>query len=494
VVASIPDVYSSHARIYVDTESVLKPLLSGLTVNTDYGSEATMISRVMLAKPNLERVARATGLERRARNSAEHEAVIAGIGRRIFIESSPYDRNLYSISFQDTDREMTKRVVQTVLAAFVESALGLKQADSTEAQKFLQNQIREYEARLRESEDKLADFKRKNVGMMPGETGDYYSRLQAAQQRLEAAQSDLHTAVSKRDELMRQLEGEEPTVGLGAGSSEPATGTSIDAQIASYKARLDALLVGYTEKHPEVVAIKETIARLEAQRDQEAAVRKRSGSGVRSSAGASALNINPVYQSMRISLSQTELQLVELRNKVANEQTEVTRLKALVSTAPAVEAELKRLSRDYDVTRSQHQQLLQRLESARLSQEASTAKQDARFRLVEPPTVPLRPMAPNRLVFNVAVLFAGLAAGLGLAFVLHQFRPVFATREELETALGLPVFGAITLAPDAKTELRIRRQPWLVGACVGLLVVACGMAIVFGNRLPFAQFLHVAGG
>jgi polysaccharide chain length determinant protein (PEP-CTERM system associated) len=475
--ALVPNTYEATARIYVDSATVLQPLLTGLAVGTDVQAQATMMSRVMLARPNLEHVARETGLHLRAKTAKDLENMVNGLGTRIVIASSQTDRNLYTIKFTDTDAAMSQRVVQTMLDAFVENTLGIKRTDSTEAQAFLEQQIRDYEERLRVAEDRLAAFKQRNVGLMPGQAGGYYERLQAALQRLEVAQAEHRTAASKREELLRQLEGEEPTVGLGPSVDGAGSGgTNVDAQISSLRAQQQALLVRYTEKHPQVVALAETIALLEKQRDEELEARRRMG-GVSSPSGVNSLNINPVYQSMRIALSQTELQLVELRNRVATEQSEVSKLRNLVGTAPEVEAELVRLNRDYEVNRAQHQQLMQRLESARLSEDAATSKEQMRFRIIEPPVVPLQPSGPNRLTLDLVVLLLAIGGGAAVAFLLHQLRPVYSSRQELEAALGLPVLGTVTFSPGPAIARALARQPWLVGAAAALLLVAFVAAV-----------------
>jgi polysaccharide chain length determinant protein (PEP-CTERM system associated) len=281
------------------------------------------------------------------------------------------------------------------------------------------------------------------------------------------------------------LQGEEPTLAgmpdLGGAS------TSVDEQIAEYKLKLEGLLVGYTEKHPEVVGLRETIARLEAQRAEEAA-----GSSGKGSGGVNQLNINPVYQSMRIALSQTELDLVETRNKLNTEEANVAKLKSLVSTIPEIEAELVRLNRDYEVNRAQHQGLLRSLETARISNDAATSKRGTRFRVIEPPVVPLEPVSPNRFVFDAMVLFAACGVGLALAFLLHQLNPVFNTRQDLEAQVGLPVLGSIAYAPSPAEARAARWQPWLVGATAGMLLIAfvavAGLGILFPNGLA-----HVVG-
>lgn len=470
-VAAIPNIYESHSRIYVDAESILRPLLTGLAVGTDASAEAASVSRLLVARPNLQKVADDTNLLAAAKNETERQQIVDSLAQRIVIMRAVTDANLYTVSFTDRDPVMAHRVVDTVIKTFVNDTLGLERDDNTSAQAFLEKQIAEYEVRLHEAEERVAEFKRKNIGLMPGQSGDYFQRLQQALSELQAVQAEFRIASSKRDELVRQLEGEEPTVGLGGGD-DPSSSipSSVDSQISAAKAQLAPLLMQYTEKHPEVVMLQEQISRLEAERAAQIAARNRGGFAT--AAGTNPLNINPVYQSMRIALSQTELQLVDTRNRLGRAQAEVGKLRGMVNTLPEVEAELARLNRDYEVTRSQHQQLLQRLEQARITQSAVASKEGSRFRIVEPARVPTIPHGPMRGIFNLAVLLFALGAGAAVALIASTFAPVFSTRKELQSALGLPIFGSVSLAPSPELTAERRRQPRLAMLAVGLLVVA----------------------
>jgi polysaccharide chain length determinant protein (PEP-CTERM system associated) len=480
-VTFIPNSYRSEARVYVDTETVLKPLLAGLAVGTDISTQVSSMARVILSTTNLQKVAQDTGLDQRASTKEGVRNIVESLKRRITLEAAA--GNLYTISFEDTDRDMALRVVQSVLETFVKGSLGIKREDTNQAQEFLESQLQDYEGRLRQAEDRLAEFKRQNIGKMPGETGDYYAKLQAAETKLEESRTAYRIAESKRQELLRQLEGEEPTFGLGPDSSgqSGATATSVDAQISLYKAKLDALLVQYTDKHPEVLALRETIARLEAQRAADSAKRRADGTPS-SASGATMLNINPVYQAMRVSLSQTELQLVEVKNQMAVDEAEVNRLHGMVNTVPQVEAELVRLNRDYEVNKAQYQALLQRFESARLSEQADASKEGGRFHVVDPPVAARMPVGPNRPLLNSVILLFAIGAGVGLAFILHQVNPVFSTRKQLAAETGVPVLISITHVPVAGGLAQGDRN--------GLLIaVSAGLAIAFVAVLAMSQYL-----
>lgn len=484
VVWTVPNTYQARARVYVDTDTVLRPLLTGLAVNTDVMTQVSMISTVLLSRPNLERVARESDLLLSASSPAEQEDVIDSLRRRITLEGAR--DNVYSLAYTDTDRERAHAVVQKLVNTFIEGTLGNKRADSGNAQRFLQEQIREYEARLRAAEDRLADFKQQNVGLMPGEQGDYYTRLQSNMTALDNLRDQIRIAQQRRDELAKQLEGEEPTFGLVL-PRQSAPPTAVDAKLAEYRQRREQLLLNFTEKHPDVVALTEQIAALEAQA-------KNGDTGGAAPAPAmdaqrmalSTLDINPVYQNMKIALSKTDVELAELRGKHAQASTEVARLRAMVDRIPEIEAQLARLNRDYEVNKVQHTALLQRLESARLSEQAEQSNEDVKFRVIEPPLVPIKPVAPGRSALLAVALVFSLGAAAALAVVLHHLKPIFATRAMLAQATGLPVIGSVSFCRPAGVPAQRDHQPLLVGGAVALLVFVYMVGIALVGRVDLA--------
>jgi polysaccharide chain length determinant protein (PEP-CTERM system associated) len=476
-----PDVYEARARVFVDTDSVIKPLLSGLTVDTNVQSRVAMMSQVLMSRPNLEKVARHTDLYLRAPTQEAFARMVDLLPSQIALEAGGHD-NTYTLRYSDTDPAMAQRIVQTLLDAFVEDTLGVKRADTNTAQEFLEQQIREYEARLREAEDRLAKFKKDNVGLLPGETGDYYTRLQAAEAKLLELRSQYRLVEERRIELTKQLDGEVPTFGL---FEESSAAGSTDGRVAEYRRQLDQLLLQYTDKHPKVIALKETIANLEAQSAADSGKKRTGGAPLPKNpqeAMARALDINPVYQNLRVGLSKTQVELAELREQIAEYQGKVGSLRAKVDTIPQIEAELTRLNRDYEVNRAQHQQLLQRLESARLSEEAEASTENVKFRIIEPAALPLIPIAPNRGLLMTAALLIALGAGVALAVALGQLKPVFLSRAMLKDITGLPVLGTISLLAPKVDRGLLRREPVLVGAAFGGLLVAYLVSIVLAER------------
>src|SRR5688572_18900444 len=94
----IPDKYEATARVYVDTQSVLKPLLHGLTVQPNVEQEVAILSRTLISRPNLQKLVRMTDLDLHVKTPEERERVIDGLMRTLFIRSVGRD-NLYTIGF-----------------------------------------------------------------------------------------------------------------------------------------------------------------------------------------------------------------------------------------------------------------------------------------------------------------------------------------------------------------------------------------------------------
>lgn len=499
VVVVMPPAYEARARVYVDTDSVLKPLLSGLAVNADTDNRVNMMARMIMGRTNLERVARETDLSVRAHTPEAFDQLVSSLARQVTLESgnggapaagantnNVYGlnaNNLYTLRFTDPDPAMAQRVVQHLLDAFVEDTLGIKRADSDRAQAFLQAQIHDYEQRLRASEERLAEFKQHTVGLLPGQAGDYYTNLQTEQGKLEDLQAKYRLALERRTELAKQLEGEEPTFGLMSGSG---TGESGNPQVAELKRELNQLLLTYTDKHPKVIALKATIAQLES---QDAANRKQTRAAAapalpqsRADAVTMALDVNPVYQSLRLEQSRTEVTLAELRQQIAEEQRVVGNLKARVNTIPQIEAQLTQLTRDYEVTKTEHTALVQRLESARLSEQVESSTSPVKFRIIEPPVKPIRPVGPKRVLLMSVTLLVALAVGGGLAVLLNQLRPIFLSRGMLGAVTGLPVLGSISFVPHAERN----REPVLLGLAGAALLVLYAAGLLAANALNSA--------
>jgi polysaccharide chain length determinant protein (PEP-CTERM system associated) len=467
VVMLLPDIYEGRATVFVDTRTALRPVLQGLAVEQDVDAELNFVRQSLLGAPQLEKIARDVGLLNPAlKDVRERVSVIDGLRDRIAItvtsagssEGASNAGSIYGIVYQDRNRARSLKVVGELLNTLIVDTLGGKRQGSEDAQKFLETQIRDYETRLRAAEDKLAEFKKHNVGAMPTEEGGYFSRLQAEMDAVKTAQTALSVAMSRREELSRQLSGESPLSTASTGSTPGVPGAAAGSgdtlsRIRETQAHLDELLLNYTDRHPDVIAARQTLVELNARRAAELDALRRGDASAVANSGATA---NPVYQSIQLSLNQTDVEIASLRRQLGDHQSRVTDLRRALDTMPKVEAEYAQLNRDYDVNKTQYTALLTQLEKAKLGQEADT-NGSVRFEIVEPPNAEYKPVSPHRALLVVAVLGVALGAGAGLAYLIQVLKPVFWSVKTLAEYTGATVLGAVS---PAFPQALLRRKRW----------------------------------
>lgn len=449
-VYTLPDRYEASARVNVDTQSILKPLMSGLAVQPNVDQQIALMTRTLLSRPNMEKVARMTDLDINAKDEAQSEKIIDDLQSNIRI--TPGGENLFTISYQNSDPQLATRVVESLLTIFVEGSLGHKRKDTDSARKFIEEQLKAYEQKLVAAENALKDFKRKYVGMMPGSGGGYFERLAQSRQAVEDSKLELREAENRRNELKRQLAGEEPVMLDDDAGSNP----QVDGRINNLKEQLDNLLLKFTENHPDVVATKRLIERLEEQKKSEAKLMKPGGTRGK----------NNVYQQLTVALAEEEANVASLRARVGEFEGRYAQLRSAVDAVPQVEAEFTQLNRDYHVNKANYEALLARRESATISEEMESKTAALDFRIIDPPRVPLSPSWPNRPLMMTMVLLASIAAGIVLAFLISQIRRTVDDRITLKELTGLPLLGTVSMVwtPEQRARQRKRMLAFIASA------------------------------
>ena len=329
LIFAMPSRFEASARIYVDTTSILGPLMQGLAVKPNLDQQVGMIARTLITRPNLEKVLRNSDLDIKARNNTEKEELIDLLQARIQLIGTGKD-NLFSLTYWDSQPEQAKKVVQALVNIFVESSLGDKRKDSESARRFLDEQIKSYEQKLVVAENSLKEFKQKNLGLMPDDKQNYYSRLSESSTRLNQAQLELKEAENARDAIKGQVAGEDPVLLPDEMPSEVADAEKnrngskrnpeLDERIQSLEKNLDAYRLKYTEQHPDIVATKRILVQLQEQKeketqaakvDEEIAQAKRAeeakASAEKGGGGgptARRQNLNPVFQQLKVALGE----------------------------------------------------------------------------------------------------------------------------------------------------------------------------------------------
>ena len=462
----LPDRYEASARVYVDTQTLLKPLLSGLAVQPNIEQQIKLMTRQLVSRPTLEKVARMTDLDVRAKTPEQTEAMLDGLASKISIADAGKE-NLYTIAYQDPNGDLAKKVVQSLLTIFVETSLGKTRQDISSSARFIEEQLQQYQQKLTDAENALKEFKQKHIGMMPGQGGDYYAKLAEVSAQLRQAQLDQQEAINRRNQLQRQLADEEPELTAAAAGS---THSEIDGRIQTLQQQLDQLRLKYTDLHPDIQSTKRLIEKLEAQKKIDLAEQKADPTGARIQ--------NPVYQQLTIAIAEADATVSSLAARVAEYQRRFGELRNASNMIPQVEQEYTQLMRDYDVYRQNYDALLKRRESVTMSGEVESKTDTVDFRVIDPPFVPSQPAWPNRPLLLSLVTLGGLVAGVAVAFLLSQLRRTVTDRRALRELTGLPLLGAVSRVETDESRRRKRKGLMTYIAALGSLIAAYGAVMI----------------
>jgi polysaccharide chain length determinant protein (PEP-CTERM system associated) len=497
VVYALPDRYEAHARVNVDTRTVLREAVQGIAVEQNVEIQLNLVRQRLLGRANLDKVATKVGLDSGLVTPQQRDALITALSSRITLTLEPatvrdprIPNTLFRITYADENRQHAQRVVDVLLNSFVEDTMGSEHSGTASAQRFLREQIADYDRRLADAEQRLAEFKKRNFGLVPGAEGNHFARLTTETQEVRRLEGAIGIASSRRHELQRQLRGETPFVIPTPGSTSAPRSSGAEgpqdtaSRIQETQARLDDMLLRFTEQHPDVLAAREVLAQLQERQKQEIAALRRGDPGAAAVAGALS---NPLYQNIQTQLNAVDVELAALRVELANHQRNAAALRTHLDTAPEVEAEYARLTRDYDVTRTQYNELLSRLERTKLSSDAEQTGVVA-FNVVDPPTVGFEPSFPNRPLLLTVVLVVALALGGGVAYLLHLLRPVFSSERSLAELTGLPVLGVVTRTWVEKYREQLRGGLLRYAVVSGLLLVA--FVVVVAAQEPMSRLLR----
>jgi polysaccharide chain length determinant protein (PEP-CTERM system associated) len=464
----IPDRYQATARIYVDTQSILRPLMSGLVVQPNIEQQVAMLSRTLINRPTVERLVRMADLDLATKDKVQRDQLIDRVTGSLAIRSAGQD-NLYTLSYVGNSPAQAARVVQALTTIFVESSLGGSRTDADNARRFIDEQIKSYEGKLAEAETRLKEFRLRHLELQT-EGGDIASRIAGLNATLNQARLELREAESAREAARRQLD-EVRTAARGA-SQEAAAAMfatpDLDARLANQRQNVDNLLQRFTEEHPDVVYGRKVIRELEQQRAKAIADMRKAAVANPSS---SPVQTSPAVQELIRIHSAAEVQVASLRARVTEFESRAVRARELARAAPQVEAELAQLNRDYEIHRKNYQDLVSRRESINISGDLEGSASLADFRVIDPPRAQPRPVAPNRALLMPVALLAALAAGAGMAFLMSQLRPVYFNAASLRESVDLPLLGVVALVRSKQVRKAERRSFLRFAGALGALVL-----------------------
>ncbi|HEX4736168.1 MAG TPA: XrtA system polysaccharide chain length determinant [Allosphingosinicella sp.] len=459
--AFVPNSYESTAHVAVEARQILP---SQVGMPQPGLADMTRLKQTLTSTENLTKVVRRTDLNGRVSSDRDLAAEVEMLRQSIKVTATP--ENIFEISatakvsgFSNAQNaKLSAAIVQNLIDLFVSDNLSGDRTEANQSLTFLDNEVHKREQELQQAEQRRADFEQRYLGVLPGE-GSIEQRMAAARSELSNVDQQVIQAQTSMAALRSQLASTPPTLpGVGGENSGSAQGqlAALEGQLGQYQAR------GWTDSHPDVIAVKQQIERL-----RPIAAREPRGAGGMQ---------NPSYVSIQSMIAERQGALQAAMTRKAQLQSDMAQLTSKEASEPGVAAEQDRLNRDYDAMKRQYDKIVEDRDQVRLRSDIATKTDSFKFRVIDPPSQPTLPKAPNRPLLLTVILFAAIAGGIGAAFVAIQLRRTFPTQNKLAEATGLPVLG--TVHEVLTKELRAHRRQRLVWLGGGAGALFAGYAVL----------------
>jgi len=460
-VHKMPNVYASSARVHVDTRTMLRPLLRGLAVQSDVRGLVAIMKKLMFTQENMLKVAELAGMDVDLSSESKVRGLVSKLKSKVKIKGGRDE--IFTITFESKDPQNAKSVVQAVLSVFSAQTQQSTLSDVDSAKRFIDNQIREYEQRLRNAERAKENFKRDNIGLLPGSGGDgQIGAIQGIRQKIEAAKMQISEMLSRKRVLKKQM-----AEAMSSGDKWGFTGSNAknsieDVRIAELKLRKNELLLKYTANHPNLKSIDYEIEGLKRKKVVNEKLKT----------GSELAMLNPYVQSIKIELNRIDTELATINARLYGFNKKLKKEDDQFSERLSVDTEMQNLNRDYETIKKNYLSLIDRREQARMSSSIDSQVSALKFKIIDPATLPMSPSSPNRTVFNTAALVVSFIVGIALALAMVLMKPSIMNAKQMRELTGLPVLGTVSMTIN--TAQKRRNLYSLIAFCIanGLLVAS----------------------
>jgi succinoglycan biosynthesis transport protein ExoP len=464
----IPKIYEASSMVFIEKSSMINPLISGVGVPSNIEDRLRVLINSITSRNIVERAIKKLGMDANSKDAPQYEGIIESIRKNLNIKVSgprQTETDMFIISYRDVEPIRARDMVNTLVSEYIEENASYRRTDASEAYEFIQNQVLEYKSKLEESDRAIREFRERNPNLIPQTEATLLGRLEGFQGSKIEADIKMKELMRKRDSIQKQLSGEkELTVAFVTREGSP------QAQLNYLNNKLMLLLSKYTENYPEVLKVKAEIEELKKQMAQ--------AKDLKIEGGAETSTLNPIYQQLKEELTRTESEIESLRARSTELSRQQQETQRILGSMPKEQEEWTKLQRDRNVYQQIYDQLLQKLENARVSKELEFTDKSETFRIVDPATTPLFPVKPNRLKLILLGIFLGIASGIGAVFGLEYFDHSFKDVDSIETSLKLPVLAMIPKIVTEDDELSAKRFERKVFIATGTYLSIIGLVLI----------------
>lgn len=463
---TLPKMYESSTLILVQPQRVPESYVQSI-VNTDISDRINSLSNQILSRTNLERLIEDLKLF----NGPEYEKMfmedrVELLRRRVEVEvmTSRRQADAFTISYRGKEPEKVMTVVNTLASYFIDQNLKMRENQAIGTSVFLEDELTARRIRLEKVEESLKEYRKTYMGELPEQLESNLRILDRLQEQLGVQQQRLSEAKIHLASL-QSMSADNSIIGRGRTSQDtaqqPAGLDSLHSQLTEMKTR-------YTERHPDIIRLKEQIAELEAALD-------------RNSDDFHQVAINRMSPEQRTELVEVTREIETLQNDIRNTKEDIKIYTKRIENTPKREQELLSLRRDYQNIQSSYDSLLERKLESEIAVNMERKQKGEQFKILDPAQVSVKPVEPDMRKLFLLFIGLGLGAGGGIVFLLEFLNASFKGPDEVEKELNLPVLGTIPhiIKPSTKKWRRVEFGLSICSVFIALVLLVGFAALSF---------------
>jgi polysaccharide biosynthesis transport protein len=490
----LPARYKSGTLILVEQPTMPRDLVAS-NLSDNLQERLQSITQQILSRSRLLQIANELNLYQNEHGQPSPDEVVERMRKQIEIELVRGGDNridAFNVYYSAHDPLIAQQVTSKLTNLFINENLEIRQQESEGNTKFLESQLETARQTLEAQEEKIRDFKGQHIGELPTQVGSNVQILSGLQSQLQAESEALNTSKQQRVYLEALLNQYRTLQGSSASSETTPMGLeAIDAKLDKLKSELRDLNSTYGEKYPEVRKVKDQIARTEVQRDQALADLKANGNNNSpdSKAVAPAREGAKAKDPSQMAQLQSQLQAsqIEIKNReqaIASLTSRINDYQARLNQEPIREQQLADLTRGYEQSKASYDELLKKKNDSAMGTRMEQLQQGERFRVLDPPSLPMKPSFPDRLKFCAIGLAVGMALGAGVVWIFEMLDDRVYNESELRKLLPVAVISELPVIDGPTNERVDQKRAWLGWATA---------AVVFAAILAGSAFSYLRG-
>jgi uncharacterized protein involved in exopolysaccharide biosynthesis len=447
----LPRTYQATTTVAVSAARVASNVIGAVEIDKQERMRA--VSQQLLSRSVLERTARLEHLDEHGSIEAAVAKLRGGMSVSMpdsitpnaalnsgapATQLSPEQKaqlDTYQVSFVADTPEDAQRIVNRLAQVFVEENSKTRETMAQDTSQFIEGQLRASESRLNSLEARLREMKETFMGRLPEQTNANLAMVSAMQRQLESnattsrGEQDRLSMIEKQIDMMQQ-NADDAVAAMKGTPAETAA-----SRVVTLRRELADAQLTFTDKHPEIIRLKEELATAER---AAAAERSRPASD-----RMAVLNSNPEYRALLKDREATKLRVADLHRQATAITSQIAQYSGRVEAAPRVEQQLVSLQRAYDLERGAYQDLSQKKQSALLNEELQRKQGGEQFAVLVPAGLPSEPFKPKPVRVMLMAIAAGLVLGGAFAFGREYLDRSVHDARGLRDEFELPVLAEI---------------------------------------------------